>query len=178
MKVDKFYVNGFKTQAYPTTARLLYDDEALYIGFDCPTPPGGSIVARETKRDGRVYSDDCVEVMIDPNKTGDRYFHILVNSLGTISDRYCDQGGYVGDGKWNGIIKARAAKTANGYSVEIRVPYHTLDIIPGGAKEWGFNFCRDTRNPNQEASAANGYFNVAGNFLRVKNINIPLEKFG
>ena len=176
--VNKFYVSGFKTAAYPTVAKLLYDNDAVYIGFDCPTPPGGTIKADAKKRTDRVYRDDCVEVMIDPNKTGDRYFHILVNSIGTINDRFCDQGGYVGDDKWDGAIKARAAKTANGYSVEIRVPYYTLDIIPGGSKDWGFNFCRDTRNPNQESSAANGFFNVAGNFIKVSNIDIPLAKFG
>ena len=176
--VNKFYVNGLKKPAYPTTAKLLYDDNAVYIGFDCPTPPGGTIKATAKKRSDRVYYDDCVEVMIDPNKTGDRYFHILVNSLGAINDRYCDQGGYVGDDKWNGVIKARAAKTGNGYSVEIRVPYYTLDIIPGGSKDWGFNFCRDTRNPNQESSAANGHFNVAGMFLKVQGMDIPLAKYG
>ena len=176
--VNKFYVNGFKTEAYPTVAKLLYDNDAVYIGFDCPTPPGGTIRATAKKRTDRVYHDDCVEVMIDPNKTGDRYFHILVNSIGAINDRFCDQGGYVGDDKWDGAIKARAAKTAKGYSVEIRVPYYTLDIIPGGSKDWGFNFCRDTRNPNQESSAANGFFNVAGNFIKVSNIDIPLAKFG
>ena len=176
--INKFYVNGLKKPAYPATAKLLYDDSAVYIGFDCPTPPGGTIKADAKKRTDRVYYDDCVEVMIDPNKTGDRYFHILVNSLGTINDRYCDQGGYVGDDKWDGAIKARAVKTAKGYSVEMRVPYYTLDIIPGGSKDWGFNFCRDTRNPNQESSAANGFFNVAGHFLKVSGIDIDLTKFG
>ena len=64
--VNKFYVNGLKKPAYPTTAKLLYDDNAVYIGFDCPTPPGGTIKATAKKRSDRVYYDDCVEVMIAP----------------------------------------------------------------------------------------------------------------
>ena len=178
MTVDKFYINGLKTPGYKTVAKMLYDDEALYFGFDCPTPPGGSIKANVRERDGHVYRDDCVEIMIDPNKTGDRYFHLLVNSLGTLKDRYCDQGGFVGDDKWNGQIRARAQRNNRGYTVEVRVPFSSLDIIPGGSADWGFNFCRDTRNPIQEASAANGEFNVAGAFLPVSNIKIPLTKFG
>lgn len=175
---NQFYVQGSGEPGFPTEAKLLYDDDALYIGFRCPTPPGGSVTARETKRDGKVYSDDCVEIMIDPNKTGDRYFHILVNPNGAIMDRYCDQGGHVGDAKWNGDIKAGAFQGDGFWSAEVRVPFSTLDIIPGGARDWGFNFCRDHRNPNQEASTAGGAFNVAGRFLTVTGIDIPLDRYG
>ncbi len=175
---DQFYIQGTGEPGFPTEAKLLYDDDALYIGFRCPTPPGGAVTARETKRDGKVYSDDCVEIMIDPNKTGDRYFHILVNPNGAIMDRFCDQGGHVGDAKWNGDIKARAVQGDGFWSVEVRVPFSTLDIIPGAGRDWGFNFCRDQRKPNQEASAAGGEFNVAGRFLTVQGIDIPLERYG
>lgn len=179
LKFDRFYINNSEQPGFPTEALVVYDDDALYIGCRAPIPAGGQLVAKETRRDGRVYGDDCFEIMLDPNQTGDRYFHILVNALGTVMDRYCDQGGHVGDSKWDGDISAGAFQGEGFWSVEVRIPFYTLDINPEGSRVWGINICRDNRNPNQEASIApNGVFNVAGSFIPVDGIDIDMTAYG
>jgi len=179
LKFDRFYINNSEEPGFPTEALVLYDDDALYIGGRAQLPAGGQLVARETRRDGRVYGDDCFEIMLDPNLTRDRYFHILVNALGTIMDRYCDQGGHVGDDKWDGDISAAAFRGEGFWSVEVRVPFYSLDINPEGSRTWGINICRDSRKPNQEASIApNGAFNVAGSFIPIEGIDIDMAAYG
>lgn len=46
-----------------TKFRMLWDDENLYVFFECEDK---YITARETKRDGQPYFDDCAEIFLIP----------------------------------------------------------------------------------------------------------------
>jgi len=169
---DEFFVHNSGTRGFPAAASLLYDDDALYIGFHCVIPHGGVLKADASGHDGKVWHDDCVEIMVDPNATADRYFHFMVNANGAVFDRACGQGGHVGDSKWDGDVTASASKGDGFWSCEVKIPFYTLDIDPVG-DSWSFNFCRNSRQPLQEASTApNGAFNVAGSFLTVSGFDI------
>ncbi|MBR6374041.1 MAG: discoidin domain-containing protein [Victivallales bacterium] len=177
---DKFIVHDTDEPGFPAKASVIYDADAFYVGFHCPTPPGGTApLCNVKKKDGYVYRDDCIEIMLDPNKTNDRYFHFLVNALGIINDRYCDQGGFVGDGKWNSEASAAGFIGDGFWSVEVRIPFSSLDIDPNAGKQWGLNLCRDCRKPTQEASISpKGAFNVAGMFVPLDGIELDLVKYG
>jgi len=63
-----------------TRAKLLWDDDNLYIGIICED---AHITARHTERDGNIPEDDCVEVMITPNlETPNIYYNIEFNLSG------------------------------------------------------------------------------------------------
>lgn len=46
-----------------TLARLLWDDDNLYVSYECED---ADITAQITERDGPVYTDDAVEIFINP----------------------------------------------------------------------------------------------------------------
>ncbi|MDQ1470330.1 MAG: hypothetical protein QOJ99_1810, partial [Bryobacterales bacterium] len=46
-----------------TTARLLWDDQNLYVSYECED---ADIVAFHTQRDDPTYLDDAVEIFINP----------------------------------------------------------------------------------------------------------------
>ena len=68
-----------------TEARLLWDEDYLYVGFTAFDP---HISALLTTRDSAVSRDDCVEVFIAPDTSDvQNYFNFEFNALGTILDR-------------------------------------------------------------------------------------------
>jgi hypothetical protein len=85
--VFTWWKEGRKEQ---TRARLLWDDEYLYVGVICDD---AHITARHTERDGKIAEDDCFEVMLAPD--ADRpgiYFNIEFNVLGGILDNFRPDG--------------------------------------------------------------------------------------
>src|SRR6516225_4375117 len=67
-----------------TTARLLWDDKYLYVGYDCQDT---DIVAVHTERDDPTYLDDAVEIFLNPKpaQTG-IYYGLEMNARGVLYD--------------------------------------------------------------------------------------------
>ena len=78
-----FHFNWWKEGAKePTEAKLLWDDENLYVGYYCHDK---NISGEVTARHGPVSRDDCVEVFISPNTAKPRnYYGFEINVLGTM----------------------------------------------------------------------------------------------
>lgn len=73
-----------------TSAKLLWDDEYLYLAFVCED---AHITARHTERDGKIAEDDCVELMLTPDADRPRvYFNIEFNVIGGILDNFRPNG--------------------------------------------------------------------------------------
>ncbi|MSU49362.1 MAG: hypothetical protein EXS37_09800 [Opitutus sp.] len=85
--VFTWWKQGKKEQ---TRAKLLWDDEYLYLGVICED---AHITARHTERDGKIAEDDCFEVMLAPNAdTPHVYFNIEFNVIGGIIDNFRPDG--------------------------------------------------------------------------------------
>ena len=78
-----FQFNWWKAGAKePTVAKLLWDDENLYVGFYCHDK---HISGKVTQRHGPVSQDDCVEAFISPNPDKPRnYYGFEINVIGTM----------------------------------------------------------------------------------------------
>jgi len=137
------------TQQYPfdgqkpserTLMRVVYDDEAIYFGFDCEqvnTP----IVERLTRRD-RDSESEWVWVQIDSRNEGKSAFMFAVNISGTLADgQIIDQTTY--SWEWDENWEARTMRRANGWSAEIRIPIRTLRFDGSAAvQSWGLQAAR------------------------------------
>jgi hypothetical protein len=78
LPVDQF--NWHEQGPQPTTtARLLYDEEALYCHFDVEDR---NISASVTELNGPTFQDSSVELFADPDD-GNHYFNFEVNCCGT-----------------------------------------------------------------------------------------------
>ncbi len=89
--IDEFVFPWHKAgEKEPSSARLLWDDEHLYIGHVCTD---AYITARHTDRDGKIPEDDCFEIMLMPNPdTPLIYYNIEWNVIGGIVDNHRPHG--------------------------------------------------------------------------------------
>jgi len=85
--------------------------------------------------------DDCVEVLIDPNRDGEKAFGIAVNSKGTVLDAIYYPRGYVDQG-WESQAKPRVSITGNAWTVVMEVPFAALGIKPSSGDMIGLGFDR------------------------------------
>jgi hypothetical protein len=125
-----------------TTFRVLYDNDALYIGVECDQPRV-PVVARLTRRD-RPIEADWVSVGIDTRGDGRSAVELKVNAAGVLSDaiRFDDTDS---DPDWDETWDASVARTERGWSAEIRVPLRILRFSTmAAAGSWGLQVRRYT----------------------------------
>ncbi len=65
---------------YQTRAKMLWDDEYLYVATEMIEP---HIWATFTKRDAVIYYDNDIEIFIDPSGEGHHYYEFEYNAFGT-----------------------------------------------------------------------------------------------
>jgi hypothetical protein len=121
--VDKFFDEIVEDQ---TIACLLYDDENMYVAFECYDSQPDKIVARETKRDGNYWNDDYVSFCIDPFHAHQFQYRsfFIVNPVGTQFSRIA--GGRASKTEWKGDWRASARKTPDGWTAEMAIPFAIL----------------------------------------------------
>jgi hypothetical protein len=66
-----------------TTVRLLWDDECLYVAFECVDT---DIVAHFGERDDPTYKDDAVEIFLNPNPERKNYVGMEMNARAVLYD--------------------------------------------------------------------------------------------
>ena len=79
---------GFAAPKYKTTAKMLWDDDFLYVGAVLEEP---NITAKLNQRDTIIYYDNDFEVFIDPDNDGHNYFEIEVNANNVLFDLILDK---------------------------------------------------------------------------------------
>lgn len=118
-----------------TVLRVLYDDTALYIGFESHQERA-PITKRMTRRD-RQEESDWVSVNIGTRQDRTSAFEFMVSAAGVLVDglRYNDTE-YTSD--WDEVWDARVHITDHGWSAEFRIPLHVLrfDALP--KQSWDF----------------------------------------
>lgn len=106
-----------------TVVRVVYDDEALWVGVDC-TQTKEEIVARLTRRD-RWVEADSVTITLDTRGDGRSALEFEVNAAGVLSDalRFNDT---EYSREYDDVWDARTARTEKGWSAELRIPLRIL----------------------------------------------------
>ncbi len=123
-----------------TEVRLLYDDDALYIGARLHDRAPDSVRALLARRD-RVSSSDRFTVFLDCYRDRRTGFYFGINAAGTLYDGtlFNDEGD---DDTWDGVWEGKAARDSAGWTAEIRIPYSQLRFEKRGGFRWGVNFSR------------------------------------
>ncbi|MDO9465134.1 MAG: sugar-binding protein [bacterium] len=179
--ITDFTINNTdKPSGFKTTAYVVYTDTSLYVGIRCMDPDMKNLVANVTneKRDNNVFSDDCVEIMIDPGQTKNDYFHFAVSALGARFDRFCREAGLNGNVEWDGEWKAKTFIGKDFWSCEAVFPFFALGITREVSNGWGINICRGKKKPFENSSIAEqGAFNEAGRFAKLEGIAIDFNEY-
>ncbi len=142
--IDQFIqsepVEGARPQTR-TVVRVLYDDQAIYIGARM-YEPDPSRIARQLVRRGETGQADYFEVMFDPNMDRRTGYLFRVSAAGVQRDAYLHQDSRE-DGSWDAVWASDVHIDSLGWSVEMRIPWSQIRYEPSDEPQtWGVNFAR------------------------------------
>jgi hypothetical protein len=126
-----------------TTCLILFDSQKLYIAFDAKDPKASEIRAHFADRDA-PFQEDTVGFMLDTFNDGRRAFQFRINARGVQMDAFNSDVDDIEDWSWDAIWEAKTRIGADGFTVEVAIPFSSLRFPRGAsAQTWGFMAMRD-----------------------------------
>lgn len=122
-----------------TEVRVLYDDEAIYIGARLHDS-SGRVSTRLGRRDSDLPDSDWFIVVFDSYHDHTGGYRFKVNPSGVFGDEAN------GDRSWNPVWEVATAVDSAGWSVELRIPFSQLRFSPAADQVWGIQFFRQIRS--------------------------------
>ena len=139
----QFEPNAGEPSTQRTEARVLYDDEAVYVAMRMFDTEPDSIIGQLSRRDNLGYSD-AAHVTIDSYYDRRTAFHFVMNPRGVKLDifRYEDTNE---DSGWDAVWDGATTVDSAGWTAEFRIPFSQLRFSPSenGEQRWGINFARE-----------------------------------
>jgi len=129
----------------PTDVRILFDEQAIYVGIACAESHPGGIVSTQLTRDANLDVDDLVTVVLDPFFDHRNGFFFQVNPAGARSDGQISNNAQRLTREWDGIWDAAVTRTADGWTAELSIPFKTLRFRPDQTV-WGLNVERQIKH--------------------------------
>ena len=142
LKSGKISLEPFKDKKgniVTTTVQVLRTVDKLYIAFICNEPLMNKTVAgKRSKDDPSIWKDNAIEIFLNPSGDQKRYYHLIINSEGALSDASClkKEAAHTTDYKWDSEIKYKVVKGKKSWTVEAVIP------LKKSAKIFPANFCR------------------------------------
>ena len=124
-----------------TVIRVLYDERMVYFGIEGRDTNPGAISRTVTQRDGEVWEDDAVALVLDTFDDDNNAYVFMVNSLGTQQDERWADNGRTRDITWDANWLSAGATSDRGWTAEVAIPFETVRFARE-ATAWGFNAIR------------------------------------
>ena len=153
--------NDGKPMRFAATARMLYNDRYLYVGFTCEDT---YIWGTYLKQDDPLYMEEVVEIFISPTGLLRNYYEIEVNPLNTFTDSVVLNGRPRDNSRWENFhnlfaynmqglltrthVDGELNKPGAGksWSVEVAIPFAALigpeTATPKPGAKWRMNLFR------------------------------------
>lgn len=163
-----------------TWAKMLWDNENLYIGMYCQDK---NIWAQMTTHDAPLYMEDAVEVYIDADQDGMNYIEFELNPLNTTFDLWLTRpyaNGGIAHPDWN-FVNVTTAVKINGtiadssdvdssWTCEMKFPFSEMQFVapdmnypPQNNDIWRINLYRfDRGNPDVSKHEETGWSQTGG----------------
>src|SRR2546421_1446655 len=136
----------------PTEVMIGYDSKTLYFGFHCYDDPD-KIRSTVTKRDDVLNSEDSIRVLLDTFNDQRKAYVLAFNPLGIQQDGVRTEGMGV-DFSVDIVMESKGAVTADGYVVEVAIPFKSLRYEAGKGKQWGIQVFRIIQRLNGEQDSS------------------------
>ncbi|MFN7978574.1 MAG: DUF5916 domain-containing protein [Vicinamibacterales bacterium] len=133
-----------------TDVRVLFDHDTLYVGAFLHDHDGAkAAVLNDIRKDFAAGEQDTFEVIVDT--FGDRRngFMFMTNVDGARADQQVANEGREVNASWDAVWFVRTAKRADGWTVEMAIPFKSLRFTGGTVQHWGINFSRRLRRRNE-----------------------------
>ena len=123
-----------RTGAQPTQrteVRIAYSNEALYMGVTCFDSEPDKLLRNTMKRDDFLRADDRFMWVMDPFLDGQSGYFFETNPSGLMGDSLMNATGAV-NREWDGIWNEAVHRSEIGWTIEIEIPFRTLNFNPTG----------------------------------------------
>lgn len=166
---------GGKNTNRQSECYLLADKDNLYVAIVYPCPPGG-VVTKVKSRDGQVYLDDSMELMINPegdNPNPPRLFQVIANFACYVFDMEYDLAigqHYQG---WNCSdlevkrMHYSVSNNRNDYILMMKVPFKSIRINDP-SKTFGLAVCRNFKAPEVNGNLTGTKYSDHQNMLKCR----------
>jgi uncharacterized protein DUF5916/cellulose/xylan binding protein with CBM9 domain len=133
----------------PTEVWILFDDANLYVAAHCYDSQADRIVANELRRDnGNILSrNDSLSVTLDTFLDRRNAFFFQTNPIGALRDQAVTDGSF--NLNWNTVWDVKTARTDDGYTIEMAIPFKSLRYRSSGPQTWGINIRRVVKSKNE-----------------------------
>jgi hypothetical protein len=135
-----------KPSPVATRFRVLWDEQALYVGIECDDPE--PLVAYPSRRD-RMVEGDRVDIDIETTLDGRTAYHFAVFAAGQQLDalHYNDTEMTT---DWDAVWESEVARSPRGWSAELRIPLRSMRI-PENAVRFGLQVSRIVSRRHEES---------------------------
>ncbi len=158
--------------------RVVYDDQALYIGAHLVDPNPDSVQVTLSRRD-EFGNADWFGVMLSPYRDGSNAFSFSLTAAGVQIDEKWT--GTSTDVLWDAVWESAVWMDEDGWYAEIALPYGALRFPSGEEQDWGINFARSIRRTREESwwspvdVAEKGLIQQVGLLQGLENIKAPFR---
>ncbi len=138
----------------PTTVRILYDDDKLYISAVCYDSDieHRTVTTLEYGLPPSTRDMDVFSITLDTFLDRRNSFIWLVNPNGAYRDGQTFNDSRNADYSWRGVVEIRTVIHDSGWTVEMAIPWATLRFDPTRAEQrWGMNLGRRVRRKNEDS---------------------------
>jgi Domain of unknown function (DUF5916)/Carbohydrate family 9 binding domain-like len=159
----------------PTEVMIGFDSKFLYLAFRCFDDPT-KVRATIPKRDD-IFGEDNVRVYLDTFNDQRRAYVLGWNPLGIQADGIFTENQGL-DTSVDIVMESKGALNAEGYVVEVAIPFKSLRYETGKNKQWGIHIWRNIDRNNDELDSwmpmsrdASGTLNQAGRITGLEGIS-------
>ena len=130
-----------------TEVRFAYDDDKLYMGVTLFDSEPEGLIYYQMGRDGFLGPDDKLQWAIDTFNDGQSAYWWETNPLGSMADALRGANNS-NNRRWDGIWDVRTTRSDMGWTIEMEVPFRTMNFNPD-TDGWGVNFQRTVARKNE-----------------------------
>ncbi len=162
--------------------RVLYDDEALYFGCRYFDSEPKKIVARLTRRDDEIESDEA-SIRIDSYHDHQTGYEFTFNAAGVKIDKLQYDDANREDDSWDPVWDVQTKITNEGWTAEVKIPFRILRYKSSGADSsgdvWGINLLRYISRKQESERWAftpkseSGFISRYGHLVGLRNLPDP-----
>ena len=130
-----------------TEIRVLYDDNALYLGARLFDSEPSAISTRLSSRDGSPDADS-ITIFLDPRHDHRTGVQFTVTAAGVQRDGVISNDTFMDD-SWDAVWSSAVSHDSEGWSAELRIPFSQLRFTADEHQIWGINVSRFIRRKNE-----------------------------
>jgi len=132
-----------------TELRLLFDDGALYVGARLHDREPAQIVRQLSRRDV-VAEADSFSIFLDPHHDHLTGVELQVSAAGVQRDAVIYDDNFEDD-SWDAVWESAVTLDAEGWTVEMRIPFSQLRFPAASRQTWGVNARRVVQRKHESS---------------------------